>query len=179
MLFSGIRVAVRGGMGVLSFFLVFSRVVVLPILPAVFWAQQSTSCDVNRDGKVDIADVQLITNMEIGAPGFPCTVNIGGVLGCTEAARQVVIKASLGQGCHFNFLTWKPSASPGIVGYYVYRSAAADGKSANLLNPGKPIARTAYADIGAAAGGSYFYLVKGTDGRNELKPVIHPSVREK
>src|SRR5579864_5078654 len=150
----------------------------LTILSAAAWAQRSTDCDVNGDGRVDVIDVQLITNMEIGGPSFPCRVSIGGVLGCSESARQVVIRAALGKGCHFNYLTWRPSTSTGIS-YNVYRSDSSDRRSARLLNMRAPVVGTTYADVDAAIGTKYHYFVKPTHGSVEEASSIDPTVNPK
>jgi len=136
------------------------------------WTQGNTGCDVNHDGTVDVRDVQLITNMEIHAPGFPCTANIGGVLGCTESARQVVIKAALGKGCSFNYITWKPSTLKGVTGYNVYRSATTSGQPAERLNSETAVAGTSFADVTAGPNGQYHYFAKATDGAKEIGPAI-------
>jgi hypothetical protein len=152
-------------------------VVFLTILSAAAWAQRNTDCDVNGDGRVDVIDVQLITNMEIGVPAFPCTVSIGGVLGCSEFARQVVIKAVLGKGCHFNYLTWRPSTS--TSSYNVYRSDSSDRRSARLLNMRGPVVGTTYADVDAGNGTMYHYFVKPTHGSAEEASSIDATVNPK
>src|SRR5579872_2504871 len=99
----------------------------LVLLSGVTWAQNS--CDLNGDNVVNVVDVQLITNQEIGATGFSCTANVGGVLGCTESARQVVISAALTQSCHFIYVTWTASPSAGVTGYNIYRGTSPGGES--------------------------------------------------
>jgi hypothetical protein len=148
------------------------------ILTTAAWAQHNTSCDINGDGKVNVADVQLITNMEIGLEGFPCTANIGGVLGCTDSARQVVIKAALGRGCHFNYVTWKRSPRAQVIGYNVYRISS-DGRSSVLLNTKGPITSNSYADVDAIAGTTYHYVVKSTDRAKEDSAAIDPVITPK
>lgn len=153
--------------------------ILLAVLSTLAWAQRNNDCDVNHDGKVDVVDVQLITNMEIGASGFPCTANIGGVLGCTDAARQVVIKAALGKGCHFNFLRWSPSKLAGITGYAIYRSTSPDRSAMNILNVQGPVTATEFADVNAVTGARYYYLVKPTGGSAQQGPTIEPLVTTK
>ena len=129
---------------------------------------QTNSCDVNADGAVNIVDVQSITNMEIGASS--CSANVGGVLGCTDSARQVVIKAALGSGCHFVYLTWGASASAGVVGYNVYRGTSPGSESTTPLNTGGPVATTSFTDSTAVSGTKYYYVVKATNGSAESGP---------
>ena len=130
----------------------------------------TTSCDVNGDGVVNAADVQLLTNMEVHAPGFFCTANVGGVLGCTDAARRVVIKAALVQGCHFITLNWTPSPSTGVVGYNVYRGTSPGTESQTPLNTSGPVNDTTFTDVGTTSGTTYYYIVKSTDGTSLSPP---------
>lgn len=129
---------------------------------------QTNSCDVNADGSVNVVDVQSITNMEIGASG--CSANVGGVLGCTDSARQVVIKAALGGGCHFVYLTWVASNSTGVVGYNIYRGTSPGGESSTPVNTGGPVATTSFTDSTAVSGTKYYYVVKATNGSVESGP---------
>lgn len=141
----------------------------LLLLPALTWAQ-TNSCDVNGDGAVNVVDVQLVTNMQIGVAGFSCTANVGGVLGCTDSARQTVIKGALGLGCHFVYLTWTPSPSSGVTGYNIYRGTSPSGESATPLNTGGPVSGTNFADLSAVSGTTYYYVIKATNGSSESGP---------
>ena len=135
----------------------------------MMWAQ-ANSCDVNSDGAVNVVDVQLITNMAISASGFTCTANVGGILGCSLLARQAVIKAALGKGCHFVYLSWSASSSSGIIGYNVYRGTSPGGESAAPLNTDGPVTGTEFVDVTAVRGTTYYYFVKATDGTFESPP---------
>ncbi|MGO9270767.1 MAG: hypothetical protein ACLQOO_11035, partial [Terriglobia bacterium] len=46
------------------------------VLSSVSVWGQTNSCDLNLDGKVDVADVQAAINMTLGLS--PCTANIAG-----------------------------------------------------------------------------------------------------
>lgn len=142
------------------------------LLCQAMWPQTATtSCDVNNDGSVNVVDVQLITNMEISAAGFtPCTANIGGVLGCGDSARLVVIKAALGQGCHFISLNWTASTSTGVTGYNIYRGTSPGGESSTPLNTAGPVSGTSFTDTTAVAGVTYYYFIKSTNGSAESSP---------
>ncbi len=138
---------------------------ILLLLSGIGWAQ-TNSCDLNADGTVNAIDVQLAVNQEIGASGFSCTANVGGVLGCSDSARQVIIKAALGGGCHFVYLTWTASSSSGVIGYNIYRGTASGAESTTPLNS-SPISGTSFADTTAVSGTTYYYVVKATDGSSE------------
>ena len=136
----------------------------------IAWSQTAT-CDVNNDGSVNVVDVQLITNMEIGASGFTtCTANVGGVLGCTDSARLVVIKAALGQGCHFISLSWAASPSTGVTGYNIYRGTSPGAESSTPLNTGGPVSGTTFTDTKTTSGTTYYYVIKATNGSVESAP---------
>lgn len=132
-------------------------------LSGMIWGQ-ANSCDVNSDGQVNVIDVQLIINMEINVPGFTCAANVGGILGCSDAARQTVIKAALGNGCHFIYLSWTASTSTGVVGYNIYRGPSSGGESDSPLNVGGPVKGTSFVDLTAVGSTKYYYYVKATDG---------------
>ena len=54
-------------------------------------------CDLNKNGTVDIVDVQLGTNMYLGLA--TCTANIAGAGVCSNLVVQQVINAALGGTC--------------------------------------------------------------------------------
>jgi hypothetical protein len=141
-------------------------VAALALLSETSWAQ-TTSCDVNGDGSVNVVDVQLLTNMEIGVA--TCTANIGGVLQCSDPARQVVIKAALGQGCHFIQLSWTASTSSGVTGYNIYRGTAS-GAESTTINTGGPVTGTSFTDVNTVSGTTYYYVIKATNGSTESAP---------
>ena len=126
-----------------------------------------TSCDVNGDGATNVLDVQVITDMELGLSGYACTANVGGVLGCTDDARRVVIKAALGQGCHFISLAWGASTSSGVVGYNIYRGTSPGGESSTPINTGGPVVGLTYTDTNTVSGTKYYYYVKASNGTAE------------
>ena len=129
---------------------------------------QTTSCDVNGDGSVNVVDVQLFINMEIGVT--TCTANIGGVLQCSDPARQVVIKAALGQGCHFIQLNWTASTSSGVAGYNIYRGTGSGAESTTAINSGGPVTGTSFTDVNTVSGTTYYYVIKATNGSTESAP---------
>ena len=128
----------------------------------------TNTCDLNGDGVVNAIDVQLMVNMELGATS--CATNVGDVLGCSDAARQLIIKAALGQGCHFNYLSWGPSASPGVIGYNIYRGTSPGGESATPINASGPVYSLNFADVNTISGTTYYYTITTTDGTHESAP---------
>jgi hypothetical protein len=63
-----------------------------------------------------------------------------------------------GTGTHDVVLSWTPSTTGGVIGYYVYRGTVSAGESATPLNS-TPISGTTYADVNVTAGATYYYVV--------------------
>jgi hypothetical protein len=124
------------------------------------------ACDLNQDGVVNVVDVQLATNIDLGLLSCPADVN-GGVCGSTLV--QQIVSAALGQGCsatvsHSVSLTWTPSASPNIAGYNVYRSSTTGGPYA-LLN--SALVTAPYIDTSVTAGQTYYYVITAVNTSNQ------------
>src|SRR5450631_3702851 len=93
----------------------FSGLVLL--FPSALWAQALNACDLNADRIVDIADVQLATNMALGVT--PCTANVIGAGVCNIVVVQRIINAALSGSCvigsaHSAALTWIASTSSNV-----------------------------------------------------------------
>jgi hypothetical protein len=90
----------------------------------------------------------------------------------TDNANSIPQTVSLsGTGAHDVMLSWTASATPGVVGYYIYRGTTSHGESSTPLNS-TPINGTAYTDTDVLAGGTYYYVMRalgalGTDGFTE------------
>lgn len=74
---------------------------VLPLLfaasvPAV-QGQTLTPCDVNQDGKINVADVMMVVNEALGAGPATSDLNNDGVVNVIDV--QITIEAALGAGC--------------------------------------------------------------------------------
>lgn len=126
----------------------------------------SSACDLNQDGVVNVVDVQLATNMDLGMLACPGSLN-GGV--CGSALVQQIVNAALGQGCsatisHSVSLTWTASTSPNIAGYNVLRSTTS-GSGFVQINTGL-VTTTTYADTNVTAGQTYYYVTTAVDTSN-------------
>jgi hypothetical protein len=124
------------------------------------------ACDLNKDGQVNVVDVQLAVNMDLGVLSCPSSVN-GGV--CSSALVQQILNAALGEGCsaivsHSASLAWTASVSPNIGGYNIYRSATSGGPY-NKLNSSL-LSTTSYNDTSVAAGQTYYYVATAVDASN-------------
>src|SRR5262245_59216509 len=60
-------------------------------------AQNTSLCDLNADGQINIVDVQLATNMALGL--VPCTASVVAAGVCDLTVVQRVTNAALGQTC--------------------------------------------------------------------------------
>jgi hypothetical protein len=132
------------------------------------WAQVSP-CDLNADGAVNIADVQLAVNMSVGAA--TCTANIMGAGVCNIVVVQRVVNAALGQACvtgsgHSASLTWVASPTTGVIGYNVYRGTVSGGPY-TLLNA-TPVSAVTYPDTTVLGGQTYYYVVRAVGSGNTL-----------
>jgi hypothetical protein len=131
---------------------------------------QISPCDLNQDGTVNAADVQLAVNMALGS--VPCKANIDGAGVCNVAIVQRVINAAMGQACntnagavpHFVSLSWTASTSSNIAGYNVYRGPASGGPF-TIVNSSL-VAGTAFTDATVAAGHAYYYVCTSVDANN-------------
>ena len=132
------------------------------------WAQVSP-CDLNADGAINVADVQLAVNMSVGMAN--CTANIMGPGICNVVVVQRVVNATLGQGCvtgsgHSASLTWVASPSTGVVGYNIYRGTASGGPYTQLNST--PVSAVTYQDSSVLGGQKYYYVVKAVGSGNTL-----------
>jgi hypothetical protein len=99
------------------------------------------ACDLNQDGTVNVVDVQLAINMDLGLTA--CTANLEGLGVCNADVVNRVTTAALGGSCvvtvisHSVALSWAASFSSGVTGYNVYRSATSGGPYVKLnASPG-------------------------------------------
>ena len=129
--------------------------------------QAASPCDLNGDGTVNPLDVQLASAMASGL--MPCSATVAGVGVCNATVVQRVTLASSGGVClvgddHGASLAWTASASPGVVGYYVYRGPAFSGPFTRLN--ALPVTATAYNDDGLSSGQAYYYATTAVDQNN-------------
>ena len=127
-------------------------------------AQPLNACDLNSDGAVDGADVDLAISMSTGAV-TPCTANVIGSGVCNVVMVQRVINAAQGGSCGRTVtLTWTASISAGVTGYKVYRSTVNGGSYA--LVSLTPVTGTTYVDGLVTSGMTYYYVVTAVDANN-------------
>lgn len=124
------------------------------------------ACDLNQDGVVNVADVQLAVNMDLGV--LPCPGDLDGGV-CGSALVQQIVNAVLGQGCsatvtHSVSLTWTASSSGNIAGYNIFRSTTSGGPYTQLNS--SLLTTTSYTDTTVTAGQIYYYVTTAVDSSN-------------
>jgi hypothetical protein len=132
---------------------------------------QTNACDLNGDGTVNSADVQLAINMSLGLTG--CTANIAGANVCNVIVVQRVVNASLGGACltstgiHSVSLNWAASSSTGVTGYNVYRATTSGGPYTLVSSVGLT---TSFTDNTVQSGTKYYYVVSAVGGSSTASP---------
>jgi Malectin domain/Abnormal spindle-like microcephaly-assoc'd, ASPM-SPD-2-Hydin len=102
----------------------------------------------------------------------------GNVTFTTNAANPSAAISLSGTGVqpptvnHSAVLTWDPSTSSGVVGYYVYRGSAAAGPFA-VLNA-SPVSATTYTDETVQSGQAYYYVVTSVNSSNVQSAYSNP-----
>jgi hypothetical protein len=124
------------------------------------------ACDLNQDGIVNVVDVQLATNIDLGLLACPVDIDEGV---CGSTLVNQIVTAALGEGCsatvtHSVSVTWTASPSPNIAGYNVYRSNTSGG-TYSLLSA--LVTTTSYKDADVVAGETYYYVVTAVNTSNQ------------
>jgi hypothetical protein len=138
-------------------------------------------CDLNKDGTVNVLDVQLAIDMEIGLAA--CVLDIEGAGVCDIAVLQRVIKSALGSQCvtgpgitaHSVSLSWIASASTDVAGYNVYRGIKQGGPYTKLNSA--LVAGTIYTDNSVHPGQTYYYVATAVDSSGNESNYSAPSVQ--
>lgn len=146
-------------------------------LPASSQSSGVNACDLNKDGVVNNADVDLAINMSIN-PNYICTANIMGQGVCNVAVVQRVVNAMTG-ACVVGTprsveLNWVASTTPNVVGYKVYRGTVKGGPY-TLLTP-TPVPAVTYTDTAPQSGLTYYYVVTAVDGSNNASVYSNEAV---
>ena len=128
------------------------------------WAQvAANACDLNADGAVNVIDVQIAINMDLGL--MICAADIDGLGICNSDVVNKVVTAALGGTCvatnHAVTLNWTASTSSNIAGYNVYRSTTSGGSYTKMNTT--LVVPTSYTDNGVSAGQTYFYVATAVD----------------
>jgi hypothetical protein len=126
-----------------------------------------SSLTVTGTNASDFAQTNTCSNSV--AAGAHCTIAVmftPSASGARTAAVSITGNASgspqtvslSGTGSHDVILSWTASATPGVMGYDVYRGTTSHGESSTPLNS-TPINGTTYTDENVMAGVTYYYVV--------------------
>ena len=96
----------------------------------------------------------------------------GSIIRSTVGIALLVVAVALYCGCansqlspeapsHSVTLSWAPSSSPDVAGYYVYRGMTAKGPFEKLNSD--PTRDTTYTDTAVVSGTTYYYVVTAVD----------------
>jgi hypothetical protein len=125
----------------------------------------SSACDLNKDGAINVIDVQLAVNTYLACTAEP---NVS-----SQAFSTQVINGALGGSCsattgiHTVFLNWATSPTSGVT-YNVYRSTTSGSYTTPLNSAG--LTGTVFADCSVAPGQTYYYVVRAVDGSGNQSP---------
>jgi hypothetical protein len=126
----------------------------------------ASACDLNADGVVNAADVQLAADMSLGL--LTCLADIVGSGICNSAVVQDVVTAALGGSCptpptqHTVSLSWTLSTTPNVAGYNVYRGTASGGPYSTKLDSSLVIG-SSFTDSTVQSGQTYYYVATAVD----------------
>jgi hypothetical protein len=115
------------------------------------------------------------------AAGTPCTIAVMftpsaygsrlATLSITDNANGSPQTVGLsGLGGHDVILSWTASATPGVMGYNVFRGTTSGQESSTPLNP-TPINGTTYIDENVIPGGTYYYVVTAVAAEGVIQSV--------
>jgi len=117
------------------------------------------ACDLNKDGVVNVIDVELGINTYLACTAVPSL--------CSPSFVLQLINGALGGTCsdmagaHWVSLSWIASTSSNLAGYNIYR-ASSSGAYTSPLNS-SPVTGTTFADGTVAPGLTYYYVVRAVD----------------
>lgn len=129
-------------------------------------AAGASACDLNDDGVVNVVDVQLAVDVDLGT--LACPADLAGA--CTSSLPQEILNAALGEGCsitvnHSVTLNWVGSSSAAISGYNVYRGNTSGGAYAKINT--SLVTTTSYTDGAVTAGQTYYYVTTAVNASGQ------------
>jgi hypothetical protein len=132
-----------------------------------------SACDLNKDGAVNVIDVQLAINMTPAVNTLACspTMNVAGLGVCSNLVVQQIETAALPPNVcttassHSVLLSWGASSTSG-VNYNVYRSTTNGGPYTKLTTV-TPVAGLSYIDGTVFSGQTYYYVVTAVNSSGE------------
>ncbi len=127
----------------------------------------------------DFAEIANSCSTSVAAGGT-CTIGVSftpsdagqrtATLSITDNASNSPQTVSLtGTGCPDVILSWAASATPGVVGYDIYRGTASRGESGTPIDSA-PANITTFVDANVKAGTTYYYVLRSVDANGVQSP---------
>jgi hypothetical protein len=132
-------------------------------------------CDLNKDGAINVMDVQSAVNSYTACTSGPNVSN--------PTFVSQVLSAALGESCavttgaHTASLSWKSSATSGVT-YNVYRAATSGAYNYTTPLNSTPIAGTSFSDCTVLPGQTYYYVARAANSTgnsvnsNEVQTIV-------
>jgi hypothetical protein len=128
--------------------------------PAAAWAQAANACDVNKDGSVNVVDVQVAINNYLNCSTTPFQTFVSQVI------TGVLNSCPVSTGIHTVSLSWTASTTSGVT-YNVYRAMTSGGYNYTTPLNSTPISGTSFTDCSVTLGQTYYYVVRAVDGSGD------------
>lgn len=134
-------------------------------------AQALNPCDLDANGSITSADVDLAARMAVGS--VPCSANVVAAGVCNPVLVMRVSNAMITGTCVTGVarkvvLNWTASTSQGVVGYKVYRSTTQGGPYTLLTSA--PVAAVTFTDEIVQGSLTYYYVVIAVDSSGNASP---------
>jgi hypothetical protein len=122
-------------------------------------SSSSSACDVNKDGLVNVVDVQIAADNYVSCSTAAFSTFY------SQVVTGVLSSCPVTSGLHTVSLSWTASTTSG-VSYNVYRATASGGYNYSLpLATGIP--GTSFTDCSVALGQTYYYVIEAVAGTTQ------------
>lgn len=123
--------------------------------PSVAWAQAGNACDVNKDGLINVVDVQVAIDNYLSCPTTAFNTF------WPQVVTGVLTSCPVSTGIHTTALSWTASTTSGVA-YNVYRATTSGGYT--YTAPLASTSGTSFTDCNVVLGQTYYYVVRAVDG---------------
>ena len=117
----------------------------------------ASACDVNKDGLVNVVDVQVAADNDVSCSTSPFATFY------SQVVTGVLTSCPVTSGLHTVSLSWAASTTSGVT-YNVYRATTSGGYNYNAPLNSAPISGTSFSDCTVTLGQVYYYVIRSVDG---------------
>ena len=145
-------------------FLAVSAVGMSLFSPAAAWAQSFSACDVNKDGLINVVDVQIAINNELSCSSITAFNTFW-----QQVITGVLTSCPVTTGIHTVSLSWTVSTTSGVT-YNVYRATTSGGYNYTTPLNSTPIpaptsgSTVSFTDCNVTLGQAYYYVIRAVNG---------------